>query len=152
MTQDQYSAHDPTTQFAPSDALPGQQLAHPALESDMAVAPDYGEETYRGSGKLEGKRALNTRGDSGIGRAVALAYAREGADVVLSYLPEEEDDAQLTAGLVRDAGRTAVTAPATSGRSPTAGSWWRAPSPSSAGSTCCSATPPTRCRSRASRT
>jgi hypothetical protein len=111
MTQDQYSAQDPTTQFAPSDALPGQQLAHPGLESDMQVAPDYGEATYRGSGKLEGKRALITGGDSGIGRAVALAYAREGADVVLSYLPEEEDDAQLTAGLVRDAGRTAVTAP-----------------------------------------
>ncbi|WP_243697668.1 SDR family NAD(P)-dependent oxidoreductase [Geodermatophilus obscurus] len=76
----------------------------------MAVEPDYGEETYRGSGRLEGKRALITGGDSGIGRAVALAYAREGADVVLSYLPEEED-AQVTARVVRDAGRTAVTAP-----------------------------------------
>ena len=111
MSQDQHSAQDPTTQFATSDDLPAQQLAHPGLESDMDPAPDHGERTYRGSGRLEGKRALITGGDSGIGRAVALAYAREGADVVLSYLPEEEDDAQVTAGLVRDAGRTAVTAP-----------------------------------------
>jgi NAD(P)-dependent dehydrogenase (short-subunit alcohol dehydrogenase family) len=63
----------------------------------MALEPDHGESTYRGSGRLEGKRALITGGNSGIGRAVALAYAREGADVLISYLPEEEDDAQVTA-------------------------------------------------------
>ena len=111
MSQDQYSAQDPTTQYAQPDDLPAQQIEHPGLESDMNLEPDYGEATYRGSGRLEGKRALITGGDSGIGRAVALAYAREGADVVINYLPEEEDDAQVTARVVRDAGRTAVTAP-----------------------------------------
>ncbi len=111
MSQDQYSPQDPTTQYVQPDALPAQQIEHPGLESDMDLEPDYGEASYRGSGRLEGKRALITGGDSGIGRAVALAYAREGADVVINYLPEEEDDAQVTARVVRDAGRTAVTAP-----------------------------------------
>ena len=111
MSQDQYSPQDPTTQYAQPEALPAQQIEHPGLESDMDLEPDYGEASYRGSGRLEGKRALITGGDSGIGRAVALAYAREGADVVINYLPEEEDDAQVTARVVRDAGRTAVTAP-----------------------------------------
>jgi hypothetical protein len=111
MSQDQYSPEDPTAQHAEPDALPAQNIDHPGLESDMDLEPDYGEATYRGSGRLEGKRALITGGDSGIGRAVALAYAREGADVVINYLPEEEDDAQVTAAVVRDAGRTAVTAP-----------------------------------------
>jgi NAD(P)-dependent dehydrogenase (short-subunit alcohol dehydrogenase family) len=111
MSQDQYSSQDPTSQHVQPEELPAQEIDHPGLESDMELAPDYGESTYRGSGRLEGKRALITGGDSGIGRAVALAYAREGADVVLSYLPEEEDDAQVTARVVRDAGRTAVTAP-----------------------------------------
>ena len=111
MSQDQYSPQDPTTQYVQPDALPAQQIQHPGLESDMDLEPDYGEASYRGSGRLEGKRALITGGDSGIGRAVALAYAREGADVVINYLPEEEDDAQVTARVVRDAGRTVVTAP-----------------------------------------
>jgi len=111
VSQDQYTPQDPTAQQAPPDALPEQEIGHPGLEGEMDLEPDYGEDTYRGSGKLEGKRALITGGDSGIGRAVALAYAREGADVVLSYLAEEEEDAQVTARVVRDAGRTAVTAP-----------------------------------------
>ncbi|MFP5370516.1 MAG: SDR family oxidoreductase [Actinomycetes bacterium] len=111
MSQDQYTPQDPTTQYVQPDALPAQEIEHPGLESDMDLQPDYGESSYRGSGRLEGKRALITGGDSGIGRAVALAYAREGADVVINYLPEEEDDAQVTARVVRDAGRTAVTAP-----------------------------------------
>ena len=111
MSQDQYSTQDPTTQHVEPDAQTAEQIEHPGLESEMDLAPDYGESSYRGSGRLEGKRALVTGGDSGIGRAVALAFAREGADVVVSYLPAEEDDAQLTASLVRDAGRTAVTAP-----------------------------------------
>jgi NAD(P)-dependent dehydrogenase (short-subunit alcohol dehydrogenase family) len=111
MSQDQYSPQDPTAQHAQPDDLPAQQIDHPGRESDMDLEPDYGESTYRGSGRLEGKRALITGGDSGIGRAVALAYAREGADVAISYLPEEEDDAQVTARVVRDAGRTAVTLP-----------------------------------------
>ncbi len=111
MSQDQYDQQDPTTQEMPSDDLPGHEIDHPGLESEMAVEPDYGESSYRGSGRLEGRRALITGGDSGIGRAVALAYAREGADVLLTYLPEEEKDAQLTADAVRDAGRRVVTAP-----------------------------------------
>jgi NAD(P)-dependent dehydrogenase (short-subunit alcohol dehydrogenase family) len=111
MSQDQFSPQDPTSQHVQPDALPEQEIEHPGLESDMGLAPDYGESTYKGSGRLEGRRALITGGDSGIGRAVALAFAREGADVVISYLPEEEDDAQVTAGVVRDAGRRVVTAP-----------------------------------------
>jgi NAD(P)-dependent dehydrogenase (short-subunit alcohol dehydrogenase family) len=75
------------------------------------VRPDHGEQTYRGTGRLEGKRALITGGDSGIGRAVAIAFAREGADVLLSYLPEEEGDGTETARLVTEAGRRVVKAP-----------------------------------------
>lgn len=67
--------------------------------------PDHGESTYQGSGKLTGLRTLITGGDSGIGRAVALAFAREGADVAITYLPEEQDDADATMELVRSAGR-----------------------------------------------
>ena len=104
---DQYTPQDPTTQHTASDDLPGHKIDHPGRESDMQVEPDFGESTYRGSGRLEGKRALITGGDSGIGRAVALAFAREGADVVISYL-EEHEDAKDTARLVEDAGQRAV--------------------------------------------
>lgn len=76
----------------------------PGLESEMDVAPDYGEDSYKGSGKLKGKTAIITGGDSGIGRAVALAFAREGADVVVSYLNEEEDAAE-TKRVVEGAGK-----------------------------------------------
>lgn len=77
----------------------------------MDPQPDYGEDSYRGSGRLTGRKALITGGDSGIGGAVAIAFAREGADVALVYLPEEEQDAARIAGLVQDAGRTALTLP-----------------------------------------
>jgi hypothetical protein len=77
----------------------------------MDDEPDHGEESYRGSGRLTGKRALITGGDSGIGRAVAIAFAREGADVLLSYLPDEEEDAQQVVQLVEKAGRTALAVP-----------------------------------------
>jgi hypothetical protein len=87
----------------PPFATPAQQP--PGLESAMTPAPDFGEDSYVGSGKLAGKAALVTGGDSGIGRAVALAFAREGADVAISYLPEEESDAQVTVRLVEAAGR-----------------------------------------------
>jgi NAD(P)-dependent dehydrogenase (short-subunit alcohol dehydrogenase family) len=107
---DQTTPQDPTEQFNPNEH-PQENIAHPGLTSDMSEKPDHGEDTYRGSGRLEGKRALITGGDSGIGRAVAIAFAREGADVAISYLAEEEEDAQITAKLVRDAGRTAVTLP-----------------------------------------
>ncbi len=86
---------------------PAQQQQPPGTQSEMRPKPDCGEESYVGSGRLAGKAAVITGGDSGIGRAVAIAYAREGADVLISYL-EEDDDAQETARLVEDAGRKAV--------------------------------------------
>ena len=78
----------------------------------MVPAPDHGEESYRGHGRLTGRAALITGGDSGIGRAVAIAYAREGADVLISYL-SEDDDARETARWVEEAGRKAVLVPGT---------------------------------------
>ncbi len=89
---------------------PPQTQEPPGTQSAMTPRPDCGEESYRGTGRLTGKSAVITGADSGIGRAVAIAYAREGADVLLSYLSEEED-AQDTARLVREAGRTAVLVP-----------------------------------------
>ena len=86
---------------------PAQQQEVPGIQSRMDPLPDCGEKTYQGSGKLEGKAAVITGGDSGIGRAVAIAYAREGADVLISYL-SEHGDAQETAGYVEEAGRKAV--------------------------------------------
>ena len=106
---DQYTQQDPTTQY-PQPPFGEQKLQEPGLESEMSPKPDYGEETYRGSGRLEGKKAIITGGDSGIGRAVALAFAREGADVLISYL-DEEPDADETARVVEAAGRKAVKMP-----------------------------------------
>ena len=77
----------------------------------MTPRPDHGEQSYRGSGRLAGRKALITGGDSGIGRAVAIAYAREGADVALSYLPEEQEQAEEVAELIRAEGRTAALLP-----------------------------------------
>ncbi|MBT2246813.1 MULTISPECIES: SDR family oxidoreductase [Sphingobium] len=87
--------------------LPEQQQQVPGKTEDMDPLPDHGEETYRGSGRLDGKKAIITGGDSGIGRAVAIAYAREGADVLIAYL-NEDDDAQETARWIEEAGRQAV--------------------------------------------
>ena len=86
---------------------PAQQQEPPGVQSAMDPVPDCGETSYRGSGRLTGKAAVVTGGDSGIGRAVAIAYAREGADVLISYL-SEDDDARDTAKYVEDAGRRAV--------------------------------------------
>jgi NAD(P)-dependent dehydrogenase (short-subunit alcohol dehydrogenase family) len=107
---DQYTPTDPTEQY-PKPEQPAESIEHPGHTGDMARQPDHGEQTYRGSGKLTGKRAVITGGDSGIGRAVAIAFAREGADVLLSYLPDEEDDAKTTARHVEEAGRAVVLAP-----------------------------------------
>ena len=101
---------DPTTKYF-SDGFPKQEQEQPGLTDATEPRPDHGEDTYQGSGRLTGKRALITGGDSGIGRAVAIAYAREGADVAISYLPEEQADAEDTAALVRAAGRTALLLP-----------------------------------------
>jgi NAD(P)-dependent dehydrogenase (short-subunit alcohol dehydrogenase family) len=89
---------------------PAQEQQPPGTESRMEPRPDHGEDSYRGSGRLAGKVAIITGGDSGIGKAVAIAYAREGADVVISYL-DEHDDARDTARWVEDAGRKAVLVP-----------------------------------------
>jgi len=107
---DQTTPQDPTTQH-PEPEQPAETIEHPGLTGEMPQQPDHGEDSYVGSGRLEGRRALITGGDSGIGRAVALAFAREGADVAIVYLPEEEQDAQETVRLVEDAGRRALTLP-----------------------------------------
>jgi len=86
------------------------QQKPPGSTAEMRRKPDHGESSYQGSGRLAGKRAVITGGDSGIGRAVAIAFAREGADVLISYL-DEDDDARDTAGLVENAGRKAVLVP-----------------------------------------
>jgi NAD(P)-dependent dehydrogenase (short-subunit alcohol dehydrogenase family) len=109
VAHDQYDKQDPQGQFRTPDEQSGGQQSAPGRTAEMPDTPDHGEESYRGSGRLTGKRAVITGGDSGIGRAVAVAFAREGADVLITYLPEEKDDAEETARLVRDAGRTVVT-------------------------------------------
>src|ERR1700712_4422442 len=89
---------------------PVQQQNAPGTTRDMSPKPDHGEESYKGSGKMTGKMSVITGGDSGIGRAVAIAFAREGADVLISYL-EEHEDAQETARWVEKAGRKALLVP-----------------------------------------
>ncbi|WP_299957604.1 SDR family oxidoreductase [uncultured Modestobacter sp.] len=93
-----------------SESQPEQQQTPPGTLGELDPKPDHGEESYRGSGKLTGKRAVITGGDSGIGRAVAIAFAREGADVLIAYLDEHED-ARETAKYVEDAGRKCVLVP-----------------------------------------
>ncbi|WP_170005712.1 SDR family oxidoreductase [Pseudopontixanthobacter vadosimaris] len=105
---------DPTD-AAPQPPLPEQQQEVPGRTGDMNPVPDHGEDSYRGSARLQGKCAVITGGDSGIGRAVAIAFAREGADVLVSYLCED-DDARQTADWVEKAGRNCILVPGDIGR------------------------------------
>ena len=107
---DQYTLSDPTKLYSDIETT-AQEQAGPGLDAELENRADLGEKTYRGSGRLLGRRALVTGGDSGIGAAVAIAFAREGADLALSYLPEEEEDAQRILGLITDAGRKGVLLP-----------------------------------------
>ena len=101
---------NPVTEY-PHPPFPKQQQPWPGLASKMTPRPDHGETSYKGSGRLAGRKALITGGDSGMGRAAAIAFAREGADVAINYLPVEEPDAREVVALIRAAGRKAVALP-----------------------------------------
>ena len=101
---------DPSKQY-PQAPFPRQPQPVPGLARDMQPKPDHGEQSYRGANKLVGRKALITGGDSGIGRAAAIAYAREGADVAIVHLPQEQADADEVIALIRNEGRTGVSIP-----------------------------------------
>jgi NAD(P)-dependent dehydrogenase (short-subunit alcohol dehydrogenase family) len=101
---------DPTKKY-PKPPFKGQQQPWPGLAGKMDPRPDHGEKSYIGSGRLKGRKALITGGDSGMGRAAAIAYAREGADVAINYYPTEEPDAQEVVALIKATGRNAVAIP-----------------------------------------
>ncbi len=108
---DQYTLQDPAKQYPKANEKFQQHQEGPGLEQNMPVKPDAGEKSYRGTGRLTGRKAIITGADSGIGRAVAIAFAREGADVVLSYMPSEEPDAKEVVQLIEEAGRKAIAMP-----------------------------------------
>ncbi len=101
---------DPTTAY-PKPPFEKQSQPWPGLACKMTPPPDHGEKTYRGSGRLKGRKALITGGDSGMGRAAAIAYAREGADVAINYHPDEEEDAKNVIALIQEVGRKGVAIP-----------------------------------------
>jgi len=101
---------DPRTKY-PQPPFKEQTQPWPGLAGKMSPKPDHGEESYKGSGRLTGRKALITGGDSGMGRAAAIAYAREGADVAINYFPTEEPDAQEVLHFIKEAGRKGVAIP-----------------------------------------
>jgi NAD(P)-dependent dehydrogenase (short-subunit alcohol dehydrogenase family) len=101
---------DPTTKY-PRPPFKGQSQPWPGLAGQMDPKPDHGETSYKGSGRLQGRKALITGGDSGMGRAAAIAYAREGADVAINYLPTEEADAKEVIALIKKEGRKGIAIP-----------------------------------------
>lgn len=107
---DRLTMQDPREQY-PKPPFPRQPQPVPGLATKMEPEPDHGETSYKGSGKLTGRKALVTGGDSGIGRAAAIAYAREGADVAIAYLPAEETDAAEVIALIEAEGRRALALP-----------------------------------------
>lgn len=111
MTKDQYQMQNPVTQYKQPQPDPQERQPEPGLDAELQPQADHGEETYRGCGRLKGRRALVTGGDSGIGRAVAIAFAREGADVAIAYLPSEEKDARKVVQYIEDAGQRALAVP-----------------------------------------
>ncbi len=106
----QLDMQDPVTQYPKAD-FPVQEQEEPGLAKEMTPKPDHGERTYKGLGRLQGRKALVTGADSGIGRATAIAFAREGADVAMNYLPEEEPDAQEVIALLKEEGHKVVAIP-----------------------------------------
>lgn len=107
---DQLVFQDPVSRY-PVIEPPEQQQSEPGLDADLYPHADIGEHSYRGTGRLTDRKALVTGGDSGIGAAVAVAFAREGADVAISYLPAEEEDAQRVIAIIESCGRKAVALP-----------------------------------------
>jgi hypothetical protein len=110
VTGDGAAKDDPTTKY-PKPPFRSQSQPWPGLAGRMDPRPDHGETSYRGSGRLQGRKALITGGDSGMGRAAAIAFAREGADVAISYHPDEEPDAREVIDLIKKEGRIAVALP-----------------------------------------
>jgi len=108
---DQYAMQDPRTQYPKAQGHADDRQPEPGLDAILKPQADHGEESYCGANRLAGRRALITGGDSGIGRAVAIAFAREGADVVINYLPSEEVDGQKTLSMIKEAGQKAIAIP-----------------------------------------